>query len=152
MKTALLFVTLALTNPQPAENYYAEISPEIADHITECVINKEYHEYLDFNGDGELNIADIVGVRKRYQDNCKYGNEITLDREVVDSIVMENYSDEAIYWEIDSVNGKPTRQYEITVSEITTAEIYIEFENNSECVTVELNPFMEVIEVKEEIL
>lgn len=152
MKTALLFVALALTNPQPAENYYSWVSPEIADHITECIINREYHSYLDFNGDGELNIADVVGVRKRYQNNVRYGNEITLDREVVDSIVMENYSDEAIYWEIDRVNGKPTRQYELTVSEITTAEIYIEFENNSECVTVELNPFMEMIEVKEETL
>ena len=151
MKTTLIFMALALTtSPQPAENYHSWVSPEIADIIQECVINREYHSYLDFNGDGELNIADVVGVRKRYQDNCKYGNELILDREVVESIVMENYSDKAIYWEIDRVNGKLTREYELTVNDITTAEIYIEFENYSDCVTVEINPFMETITVKED--
>ena len=60
---------------------------------------------------------------------------------------MENYSDELIYWEIDRVNGNLTRQYELVASEIMTAEIYMEFENNSECVTVEVNPFTETITV-----
>ena len=148
MKTALIFTVLALTtSPMPKENYYASISPDIATEIQELVIDGEYREYLDFNGDGKLTIADVVGVSKRYQDNCKYGNEITLDRDVVDSIVSENYSEACIYWEIDRVNGELTRQYELTADDIMTAEIYVEFESYSECVMVEVNPFTETITV-----
>ena len=148
MKAALIFTVLALTtSPMPKENYYASISPEIADEITECVINGEYRQHLDFNGDGKLNIADVVSVSKRYADNCKYGNEITLDRDVVQDIVQENYSEACIYWEIYRVNGELTRQYELAASEIMTAEIYVEFEDSSDTVLVELNPFTETISV-----
>ena len=59
----------------------------------------------------------------------------------------ENYSEACIYWEIDRVDGNLTRQYELTASEIMQAEIYIEFENGSECVMVEVNPFTESITV-----
>lgn len=148
MKTALIFTALALTtSPMPKENYYASISPEIAMEIQELVIDGEYRAYLDFNGDGVLNMADVVGVSKRYQDNITFGNEITLDRDVVDSIVSENYTSECIYWEIDRINNELTRQYELTASEIMTAEIYLEFESYSECVMVEVNPFTETITV-----
>lgn len=148
MKTALIFTALALTtSPIPSENYYASVSPEIADEITECVINGEYRQHLDFNGDGVLSMADVVGVSKRYQDNITFGNEITLDRDVVYSIAEENYSEELIYWEIDRINNELTRQYELTASEIMTAEIYLEFEDFSECVLVEVNPFTETISV-----
>ena len=148
MKTALIFTALALTtSPIPSENYYASVSPEIADEITECVINGEYRQHLDFNGDGVLSMADVVGVSKRYQDNITFGNEITLYRDVVYSIAEENYSEELIYWEIDRINNELTRQYELTASEIMTAEIYLEFEDFSECVLVEVNPFTETISV-----
>ena len=148
MKTALIFTALALTtSPMPADNYHANISPEIAMEIQELVIDGEYREYLDFNGDGALNMADVVGVSKRYQDNITYGNEITLDRDVVDSIVSENYTSECIYWEIDRINNELTRQYELTADDIMTAEIYVEFESYSECVMVEVNPFTETITV-----
>ena len=148
MKTIGIFLALALTSsPMPADNYYSWISPEIADEITELVISGEYREYLDFNGDGILSIADVVGVRKRYQDNCRYGNELTLDSETVNAIVLENYSESPIYWEIDRVNGQLCRQYELTVSEVSSAEIYLEFENFSETVKVEINPFTETITV-----
>ena len=123
------------------------LSPEIADTIQECVINGEYREYLDFNGDGKLSMADVVGVRKRYQDNCRYGNELTLDSETVDAIVAENYLEYPIYWEIDRVNEQLCRQYELTVSEVSSAEIYLEFEDFSETVKVEINPFTETITV-----
>ena len=148
MKTALIFLTLALTSsPSPSENYCSWISPEIADVIQECVLDGKYRQHLDFNGDGELTIADVVGVRKRYQDNCTYGNEITLDSEVVENIIAENYTETPIYWEIDRVNGNLTRQYELTASEIMQAEIYVEFENNSDIIQVEINPFMEIVTV-----
>lgn len=148
MKTIGIFLALALTSsPMPADNYYSWISPEIADEIQELVISGEYREYLDFNGDGKLSMADVVGVRKRYQDNCRYGNELTLDSETVNAIVLENYSESPIYWEIDRVNGQLCRQYELTVSEVSSAEIYLEFEDFSETVKVEINPFTETITV-----
>lgn len=148
MKLSGIFVAIALTSsPMPADNYYSWISPEIADEIQELVISGEYREYLDFNGDGKLSMADVVGVRKRYQDNCRYGNELTLDSETVDAIVVENYSESPIYWEIDRINGQLCRQYELTVDDIATAEIYLEFEDFSETVKVEINPFTETITV-----
>lgn len=148
MNVLSVFVAFALTSsPMPADNYFSWISPEIAEEIQECVLDGEYREYLDFNGDGELSMADAVGVLKRYQDNITYGNEITLDREVVQDIVQENYSDDAIYWEIDRVNGNLTRQYELVANDIMQAEIYVEFENGSECIMVEVNPFTETITV-----
>lgn len=148
MNITSVFLAFALTSsPTPAPNYYSWISPEIADHITECVINHEYHEYLDFNGDGELNIADVVGVRKRYQDNVRYGNEITVDSEVVQSIFDENGMD-VMYWEFDSVDDKITRQYEITAGSIITADIYCELTDfTTEHIVVEINPFEEYVGV-----
>ena len=148
MNITSIFLAFALTSsPAPAPNYYSWISPEIADHITECVINHEYHEYLDFNGDGELNIADVVGVRKRYQDNVRYGNEIIVDSEVVQSIFDENGMD-VMYWEFDSVDGEITRQYEISADSIITADIYCELTDfTTEHIVVEINPFEEYVGV-----
>lgn len=148
MKILSTFIAFAMTSsPTPAENYYSWISPEIADTIQECVINEEYREYLDFNGDGELNMADVVGVRKRYQDNCKYGNTITLDSEVVESIITENYSEAAIYWEVYRVGNENCRQYEVSVSETTEIYLWVEFENSGETIKVMANPFTESITV-----
>ena len=44
----------------------------------------------------------------------------------MNDIVLENYADDLIYWEIYRVNGNLTRQYELTASEIMTAEIYVD--------------------------
>lgn len=148
MKVALIFMAFALTSsPQPSENYFADVSPKTAMEIQEHILDGKFREYLDFNGDGELTIADVVGVSKRYADNCKYGNEIKLDSEVVENIIVENYTETPIYWEIDRVNGNLTRQYELTASKIMQAEIYVEFENNSDIIQVEINPFTEIITV-----
>ena len=149
--TVGIFIAMAMTSsPTPAPNYFAEISPAIVAEIQDCVINEEYRSHIDFNGDGELTIADAVGVQRRYQDNITYGNEITLDAETVYAIAEENYPDELIYWEIDRIDGELTRQYELTAAEVTQAEIYLEFEAYSECVKVEVNPFTETISVIEE--
>lgn len=150
MKTALIFLVMAATaSPQPAPNYYASFAPEVAEEIQELVISGEYRAYLDFDGNGVLNIADVVSVKKRYQDNCKHSNEITLDREAVEAIAAENYPDNLIYWEVDRINGELCRQYELTASEIIEAEIYLEFEDYCDTIKVELNPFTEVVRVKE---
>lgn len=148
MNLLSIFTIFAMTSSlMPAENYYSWISPEIADTIQECVINAEYREYLDFNGDGELNMADVVGVRKRYQDNCKYGNTITFDSEVVESIVEENYSEALIYWEVYRVGNNNCRQHEVSVSETTEIYLWVEFENYGETIKVMADPFTESITV-----
>ena len=148
MKTACIFIALALTSsPAPANTYFASISPETAAEVQELVINGEYRQYLDYNGDNVLSIADVVGILKRYQDNTTHGNEITMDGETIQSIIAENYSEECIYYEIYRVNDQLTRQYEVTADEISSAEVYIEFENFSDVVKVELNPYTETITV-----
>lgn len=149
--TAGIFIALALTSsPTPAANYYAEISPQITAEIQNCIINDEYRQHIDFNGDGNLTIADAVGVAKRYQDNMSYGNSITVDSEVIHSIATENYPDDLIYYEIDFVNGELTeRQYEITVSDVTEISIYFEFSETSETIHVIADPFTESVTVME---
>ena len=153
-----IFLAVALTSsPQPAENYNSWISPAIADIVQQYVLDGKFYNHLDFNGDGELSIADVVGISKRYQDNVQYGNEITLDYETIIDIGWENFSEsldreyfvenELLYWEIYRVNDSLCRQYELTVSEIATAEIYFEFEDFSDSVTVEINPYEETITV-----
>ena len=149
MKIATAFLALALhSSLMPAPNYYSWYSPEIANHIVDCIINEEYHEHLDFNGDGVLSVADAVGVLRRYYDNIEYGNELTVDGDTVQSIIEENYSVECVQWEIDFVNGEPTRKYELTVNEITTANIYLIFEDDTtDNIEIEINPFEEIVRV-----
>lgn len=149
MLSTLLCLALTVGSPQPADTYYSDMSPETAQHIMECVLNEDNSEkYLDFNGDNVINIADYVGVTKRYQDNCTYGNEITVDSKAVETIVKENYLVDAIYWEFDMINGEIEREFEITASEITTARIYIELSDYStEFVEIEINPFTECVRV-----
>lgn len=160
-KTALIFTVLAATSsPQPAENYHSWISPQIADIVQQYIIDGKYYNHLDFNGDGELNIADVVGISKRYQDNVQYGNEITLDEETIIDIAWENYTTDymeredfvensLLYYEIDFINGEPCRQYELTAEEILTAHIYYEFtDDTTGGIDVVINPFTETIQVQ----
>lgn len=149
MKIATAFICLALhASLNPAPNYYSWFSPEIANNIIECVVNGEYHEHLDFNGDGVLSVADAVGVLRRYYDNIEYGNELTVDSDTVQSIIEENYNVECVQWEIDWLNGEPCRKYELTVNEITTANIYAIFEDDTtDNIAIEINPFEEIVRV-----
>ena len=149
MKTISVFLALAMSSaPAPADNYYSWFSPEIADNILTAIINDEYYTHLDFNGDNELTIADAVGVLCRYNNNITYGNKLTVDKEVVESIITENYNIDCIYWEFDFVNNELCRQYELTVDEITTANIYLEFADNTiGNVIIEINPFEEKVSV-----
>lgn len=131
----------------PAGNYYAEISPKISAEIINCIINGEYRQHIDYNGDGNLTIADAVCVEKRYQNNCIYGNFLEFTSDDVREIIAENYAEYPIQWEICSVNDNPCRCYDITVSEITDINILFEWENQSEIIKVELNPYTEIYEV-----
>ena len=142
MLTAIIAAAAVIAAPAP--NYNSWISPEISDTILQAVANNEYHEYLDYNGDGNLNTADAVCVALRYAENCTAGNEYTLCADTVRAIIAENYAEDAVSWEICAVNNEPCREYELTVSEITEAEIYVEFPESSEVFTLIVNPFEEV--------
>ena len=139
-----IIIATAAVIAAPAPNYYSWIAPEISDTILQAVANDEYHEYLDYNGDGNLNTADAVLVALRYAENCSEGREYTLSADTVRAIIAENYAADAVCWEICAVNNEQCREYELTVSDITEAEIYVEFPVNSETFTLIVNPFEEV--------
>ena len=151
MTTALVFTALAIsasTLPNPVENYYSWFSPEVADIVCDYAANEEYHEYLDYNGDGQLSISDAVSIARRYQENCDYGNQITIDAEVVNSIIEENYTIPCMYWEFDRVDDRIVRQYEVITDCIISADIYLEFEDfSSEHIVIEIDPFQETATV-----
>lgn len=158
MLKEMFLVAAIATTPTPAENYYSWISPQIADIVQQYVLDGKYYEFLDFNGDGELNVADVVGISKRYQDNCTYGNEMELDLDTIIDIAWENFSEnmdrddfienDLLYWEICRVNEEPVRRYDLTVTEITEIELYYEFEDRAESISAVINPYEEYIQVK----
>lgn len=144
LKILFICASLLAGTPQPADNYYSDVSPDTAEIVLNYVMDGEYHEFLDFNGDGELNIADVVGIRKRYEDNCKYGNKITVDSEVINMIYEENFREAAL----DTVIRYKGKTYkELTVSKITTAEVWYTFADCEEGVRIKINPYTESIRV-----
>lgn len=149
--TALAMATV------PAENYNSWFSPEIAEVVKQYAIDGKYYTFLDYNGDGDLNIADVVGISRHYKNNVKYGNEIMLDTQTIYDIAWENYSsnmnradfleNDLLYYEIMAINGKPCRYYDITVTEVTEVTLYFEFADHSDSIDVRLDPFKEMIRV-----
>lgn len=134
--------------PNPSDNFFSWISPEITEEICSCITNCEAPLYLDYNGDNQLTVADAICVARRYEENVKYGTEITIDAETVDAIIEQNYNIPCIYWEFCEVNNEICRQYEVTASKIVTAKIYFEFEDYStDFVEIEINPFEEIARV-----
>ena len=130
-----------------SSNYYAEISPEIANEIMHCAANAEYRQHLDYDGDGKLTVCDAVLVSKKYEYNCKYGNTIDISAEKIREIYTENYADDLVYYEICNINGENCRLYECNVSEISEICIYYEFENYGDTVVLVVNPFTESMAV-----
>lgn len=140
----LSVVTLCASFGAPASNYYSWYAPEVVDEVCTHLARNEYCAFLDYNGDSSLTMADAVSIARRYQENLKFGNEITIGTEEVEAIISENYSVPCIYWEFSEVNGKITRQYSVTTDCIIQAKIYFEFEDySSETMTIEIDPFKE---------
>lgn len=79
MKTGLIFLILAnlIGVPAPAKNYSAPMGGEAAEYMLSEIIAGNYSEQFDFNGDGQLNIADYYGTMRRYYVNTTEGNEVT---------------------------------------------------------------------------
>ena len=129
----------------PSENYYSDISPNTAEVVLNEVIAENYHTYLDYNGDGALNIADVVCIKRKYEYNIRNGNIYHFDRVQVNDIITENYSEYPIEWEIVGVNDMPCSSYDITVSEITRFDLLLEFDGYSELLEIQVNPYTESI-------
>lgn len=145
MKT---FVALALlvSIPNPVSTFHSWFSPEVAKETANLAVNGEYREYLDYNGDGVINVFDTMRIMQRYANNVEFGNEITFDSDVANSIIEENFNN-VIYWEIDFLNEEPCRMYEYAASEADRIHLYVEIDNGEEIVTdgvwIDINPIEE---------
>ena len=129
-----------------AATFYAAISPEVSAEIQGCAIRGEYREYLDYNGDGALTIADAVGVERQYNYNVEHGNTVVFDREDVADIIAENYEDSPIQWEISSINDEPCRLYDVEICEVTRLTVALDFAEYGETLEIQVNPYTESID------
>lgn len=133
----------------PAGNFCAPINDNTAAKIRQAIVNYQYDEKLDYNGDGKLTLKDVFFVRRRYQHNLENGNQITINSKTAMTIITENY-DTPIDWEFCEIDNQITRAYEITTNKIIPATIRAEFENYSiKYIEIEINPFEEAVYVKE---
>lgn len=133
----------------PASNFCAPINDDTAAEIRQAIVDNQYDEKLDYNGDGKLTLKDVFFVRRRYHHNLENGNQITIDSETAIAIITENY-DTPIDWEFCEIDNQITRAYEITTNKIIPATIRAEFENYSiKYIEIEINPFEEAVYVKE---
>jgi hypothetical protein len=146
----LFIVLAAIANiSAPTENFNAPIAPETADQIIDSIISENYDSNIDYDGNGELKINDVVNVLKRYNNNITYGNTITIDSEVVEAIAENCLDSEPIYYEFTMMNDEVFRKYDIEVSEKSSAVIYYEFEESSANIIIEVDPITETVNVLE---
>ena len=129
-----------------AATYYAAISPEVSAEIKELAIKGEYREYLDYNGDGKLTIADAVGVERQYNYNVEHGNTVIFDREDVAEIIAENYAESPIQWEICAVNDEPCRLYDVEICEVTRLTVALDFAEYGDTLEIQVNPYTESLD------
>ena len=131
---------------QPAANYYSSVSPETAaEIITECKAGN-YHSFLDYNGDGELTIADAVCVSRKYEANCRDGNVYHLGSAEINEIIAENYTEAPIEYEITSINDNICCLYAADFTEISRLTLLMEFEDAAETLEIQVNPFTESLD------
>ncbi len=153
MKEIFLILAALAGAPQPAPEFRAPISEETAAAMLDTLTRGEEaapDPALDFNGDGENNIADFCGISRRAYINDHEHTEITVDAETVEAIAAELFPEAAqsyFYYEFDMINGDLCRAYEATAAEITTTNIYFEFEDWSTSAAAEINPHTETITI-----
>lgn len=154
MKEIFLILAALAGAPQPAPEFRAPISDETAAAILDTLTRGEEaatDPALDFNGDSVLNVADFCGISRRAYINTHEQTEITADAATVEAIAAELYpAEELIYFEFDFIGGSPCRAYEATAAEITTTNIYFEFEDWSTSHRAEINPHTETITIIKE--
>lgn len=105
---------------RPSNGYESWYGEEIKDNIIDDLISGKNNLYLDYNNDGKENIADAVGVWKRYNDNMENMNEYTFDEAEALDIALENVpldTYDYFYYEMDCQPDavvtvwQPTRVY-----------------------------------------
>lgn len=146
-KAAFICVLAGCGIAAQSPNYYCHYSLEISHEIMTAAANDEYYIHLDYNGDNKLTCSDAVLVAKRYNDNLKNGNTIQFNSTIVNEIVSENYAEELIYYEIYKVNSGNCRFYDIAITDISDISVYVEFENYSDTIEINIDPFQELIQV-----
>ena len=127
-------------------SFYSYYTPEVATHIALEAAAGNYHEYLDFNGDGTLDLTDAVKVLQRRQNNIDNGCTAYFGTEEVNEIFEENGIN-CIYWEIDFIETEATRQYELTTQEKVNVHIYYETEIECDGFWINIDPVSELIPV-----
>jgi len=146
-KAAFICVLAGCGIAAQSPNYYSHYSLEISREIMAAAANDEYYIHLDYNGDNKLSVCDAVLVAKRYNDNLKYGNTIQVNSTIINEIVLENYTEELIYYEIYKVDSENCRFYDIAITDITDISVYVEFKNYSDTIEITVDPFQELIQV-----
>lgn len=63
MKTTLILLAALTATPQP---FIDAVSPETSQLIVDYLIDGKSFPWLDYNGDGEMNLADAVGTCKKW--------------------------------------------------------------------------------------
>lgn len=102
---------------RPSNGYESWYGEEIKDNIINDILNGENNLYLDYNADGKENIADAVGVWKRYEDNVRNMNEYTFGESEALDIALENVpldTYDYFYYEIDGKSDSTISTWQST--------------------------------------
>jgi hypothetical protein len=146
MKEIFLILALLTNAPQPAPNYCYPVGGESAEIMLNNIICGNYEAQQDFNGDQQLTIADYYSTKRRHYISMSEGTALTIDRDAVEAITTKFFPDEEpIYYEFDFIGAQPCRQYEITVEEIATANLYLEFADECTNIKLSVNPYTETV-------
>ena len=146
MKQIFVILALLANTPTPSPNYNFPVGGESAEIMLNNIITEKYEETQDFNGDQQLTIADYYSTKRRHYISVHEGTALTIDRDAVEAITTEFFPDEEpIYFEFDFIGSKPIRAYELTVEEIATANLYLEFADECTNIKLSLNPYTETV-------
>lgn len=135
----------------PAPTFGSWVSPETADTCLSYVVSGDYYEYMDFDGNGVLDVLDAVQIYKAYTLNLENSVPYTFGESDVLDVVTENlnpseYSD-YFYYEIDFVDGCPCREYEITTDSNITVHVYCEVNDSIFQFTAMVEPAKQLVSV-----
>ena len=110
----------------------------------DTLVSGEYAETYDVNGDGTLEMLDIVEMLQESNRTAT----AHIDENVIDEIMKENEID-CIYYEIDFVNSVPCRKYEVWGNEKDfKIHVYYETEENASGFWLVISPENMTIETE----
>ena len=142
LASTFIAFSLLVNAPNPTPNFGVStgISPQTVNKIAEAVLNNEYYFHLDFNGDLELDLADVVSVQKRYESNKNY-NCLTVDSELIEELFETNEVD-VTNW---SFEGTDSDYVEVDVNSIV--QVNFTTTNGGGYCEIFINPTAETIQI-----